>query len=134
VAHELDNHYIFEAVDAKQSKSGKALKISTPSSILRIFSKDELKAQLEHYSHPMIKHTVLPRTPFARKHYVEKIRPALRFYCKKYGLAVPSWLSNDDYYKNLSDSEKHDLFGTTKLSFREFLPANKMENATVEQE
>jgi len=134
VAHELDNHYIFETVKAKNSKSGKALKVTTPSDAVRIHSKGELLAQLEHYSRPFIKHTVQPNTPFARKHYVEKIRPALRFYCKKFGVKVPQWLENDDYFKNLDDDQKRDLFGTTELSFREFMPASKFGSAAVEQE
>lgn len=132
MAHELDNHYIFEVVNAKHTKSGKALKVSTPSDAVRIHDKKELTAQLEHYSHPLLRHTVQPNTPFARKHYVEKIRPALRFYCKKFGVQVPEWLANDDIYRNMDEDKKKDLFGTSELNFRDFLPANTPGSATVE--
>lgn len=133
MAHESDDHFIFEVVNAKKSKTGKALKVSSPSDAVRIHSKEELRAQLEHYSKPFIKHVVQPNTAFARKHYVEKIRPALRFYCKKFGVKVPEWLVNDDYFKNLDDSEKQELFGTTELSHREFHPASTFGTAEIEQ-
>jgi hypothetical protein len=130
---EDDDHFIFEVVDAPHKKSGKAIKVSTPEGVHRIESKDELVVQLAHYSHPFIRHTVMPKTKFARKHYVEKTRPALRYYCKKYQVEVPAWLANEDYFVNLPEKEKLELFGTSTLSIREFTPLVHVP-MTVEQE
>jgi hypothetical protein len=51
------------------------------------------------------------------------VRPALRYWCAKYGVDVPSWLQTDDYFtKQLGPEEKMEMFGTTKLIIKEFRP------------
>lgn len=127
---ERDDHFIHELVSNPHSPTGKSVKVTTPSDVLKIQDKRELYAQLDHYSQPFIRLS-LPNDPFARKHYVEKVRPALRYYCKKFGVKVPDWLANDDYFKNMPDDEKRDMFGTHQLSHREFEPRKMVGRGTV---
>lgn len=116
---EHNDHVISELVNAPHSDTGKAVRITRPTDVLTILDKRELHAQLDHYATPFIKLTS-PDSTAARKWYVEKVRPALRYYCIKFGVKIPEWLKNEDYFKRMSDKEKQDYFGTTKLSFREF--------------
>lgn len=105
---------MFELRGSANSPTGRSLNIVTPQKVLRIHTKEELRLQLDHYARPFLKHQV-PDTTFARKNYILYLRPALRYYCARFGVKVPKWLENDDYYKGLPDDEKQDLFGTTKL-------------------
>jgi len=120
-----NDHVIMELVRDHTARTGKTLKVTTPHQVLHINEVGELKAQLAHYSRPFIRHVVHPNTQFARKFYVEKVRPALRYYCLKYSVAVPAWLKDDSYFHDLPDDEKMSLFGTTKLAKREFRPIVK---------
>lgn len=119
MSREKRDHFVFELHNSPSSRTGKAIRVTSPDKVLRIHNVDDLKSQLEHYAHPLIKQTS-PDSKFARRWYVEKIRPALRYYCLKYSVKVPSWLKDDEYYLGLTDREKQDLFGTTKLKPREF--------------
>lgn len=55
-----------------------------------------------------------------RRHYVEWIRPALRFYCRQYDVQVPEWLERTGPWENLSAEEHTELFGPGPLRHREF--------------
>ena len=77
-----------EMVDDASHPDGKQLKITTPSQVVSIHTKDELEAQLQHYDRPFVSH-VVPDNQQARRNYVEAIRPALRYYCAKFGVKVP---------------------------------------------
>ena len=116
---ERDDHMMLEVVHNPHSKTGRSLKVTTPAQVLKIHSKEELMAQLDQYSKPFIRHVVVD-SKFARKHYLEKVRPALRYYCKKFDVEVPAWLKDDSYYHNLPNEEKEQLFGTAKPARREF--------------
>ena len=116
---ERENHIHMELVPNVQRKSGHQIKISTPSSVLPIHTKEELEAQLKHYSHPFIKHLV-PDSKFARKNYVERVRPALRYYCAKFQVPVPKWLKDESEFFNMPHEEKMDFFGTADLKSKEF--------------
>lgn len=124
MAIERDDHYIFDLAKNAKAKTGKSPTMTAPSSVLRIHSRDELRAQLKHYGRPFIK-LQLPDSTFARKFYVEKVRPALRYYCQKFTTNVPDWLKDDHYFENLSDKEKTDMFGTIELEIKEFKPLPK---------
>lgn len=116
------DHVCLEIVpDATMPKTGKSIRVTTPADMVDIDSKEELAAQLEHYHQPLIRN-VVPDAPAARKRYVEWLRPALRYYCAKFGMKVPDWLANDSYYLELPPEEKIDLFGTTDLKIRKFEP------------
>lgn len=130
--HEHDDHVAFRLVADPTMKCGKSIQVDTPSGCLRIKSKEELKAQLDHYANPLLKMT-LPDSKFARLHYVEKIRPALRFYCKKFGVTVPHWLQADSFYTDKPVEEKMDLFGTDKLHIVEFSKIVSPEGGEVER-
>jgi len=114
-----EDHAIYELVNNPKRKCGKGIRVTTPSNVVDIQDADELKHQLEHYSHPFLKHLV-PKTTFARRFHVERVRPALRYYCNKFQVKVPPWLASDAYYLELPDDEKLDMFGTTELHVREF--------------
>ena len=122
---ERKDHVMLTVRNDKQSMRGKTLAITRPDQILHITDKQELDAQLEHYSRPFLTH-LLPDTTFARRHHLLYVRPALRYYCARFGVKVPSWLENDDAYEQLPDDEKVKLFGTTKLRYNgKFAPLNK---------
>jgi len=115
---EREDHVILEPYHKKNGKKG--IRITRPSDVTDIGDKEELEAALAHYSKPLLQHLV-PDSQHARKHYIERIRPALRYYCKKFGKKVPKWLETDDYYlKRMSDEEKNQQFGTTELHVHEF--------------
>lgn len=97
----------------------KRLKIITPSMVVHIGDKDELKLQLDHYKKPVIGDLV-PNTKLARRHLVEHVRPALRYWCTKFGVEVPDWLQNEERFTQLSPEEKMEMFGTDRLDIREF--------------
>lgn len=90
-----------------------------PESILKIRTKEQLLATLDHFSKPFIKHTV-PDSPLARRRYVEQVRPALRWFCKKFGVNIPSWLQGNAHYDQLSPEEHEQSFGKEPLNVREF--------------
>lgn len=124
-SHERDNHVMFELRSDPKSSTGKSVGIKRPTDVLPIHDKEELQLQLDHYKSPFLKH-VVPDSTFARKNYILYVRPALRYYCAKFGVTVPDWLKTDAYYENLPDTEKQDLFGTTKLRFNgQFSPVNQ---------
>lgn len=93
---------------------------------------DELKAQLKHYSKgaggPLFIRNLLPPQQDVRsmqlvaRNYVEYVRPALRFYCNKYGVDIPDWLKTDNVYTTMAKQDMLSLFGVTELSSREFSP------------
>jgi len=124
MSKERDDHYVFDLVDNAKSKTGKSPKVTAPSDVLKIPDRNELKMQLAHYAGPFIKHQ-LPDSKFARKHYVEYVRPALRYYCQKFQMKVPDWLKDEHYFENLPDKEKMDLFGTLEIKVKEFRPLPK---------
>lgn len=97
-------------------KKGKML---TPSMVVHIKDKEELKLQLEHYKKPFIGDLV-PNSKIARRNLVEHVRPALRYWCKKFGQEIPEWLQNEDEWTKMEDQQKLDFFGVTKLTVKEF--------------
>lgn len=122
MAFENTGHVRLEVVPAMKTDTGTTIKVTRPQDVLQIHDVEELKAQLAHYAVPAIRLVVRPDTPVARKYYVEYVRSALRYYCTKFGVTIPHWLENDDFYHKLDDDTKQELFGTTKLSKREFRP------------
>lgn len=78
-----------------------------------------LETALKWYANPFIrKHT--PDSTFARRRYVEKVRPTLRWYCKKFGVNVPAWLKGNGHYDKLGPEEHEAFFGKDPLDVREF--------------
>jgi len=109
------------------------LHVTTPSSVLMIHSADELNERLEAFSDP-IKNKVVKNNPKDRRWYVEKILPALRFYCDRLGVEKPDWLATNGHWERMSDEEKKQLFGPEQLRLREFAPVNQPDIAVIREE
>ncbi len=109
------------------------LHVATPMTVLMIHNADELNERLEAYRDP-IKNGIVKNTAKARRWYVEKILPALRFYCDRLGVEKPDWLATNGHWERMSDEEKADLFGPEPLKLREFAPVNCPDIAVQREE
>lgn len=96
-----------------------ALRVTTPAAVLVVLSADDLASKLVQFSDP-VANGVVRNSRHGRRWYVEKILPALRFYCAKFGAAVPDWLADTDRWVDLPDEDKDLLFGPGDLRLREF--------------
>ena len=108
----------YHAVEAFHDHNGKPQNIQfhSPNTILpNINSPEDVQTLVDYYSHDVYWQDTLPDDTFARCWYVEKIRPALRYYCQKFGIQIPAWLTNEDRYKNLPESQKSKLFGKSNI-------------------
>ena len=129
---EQPTHLSMELYDREDGTKG--IKATRPDQVVRIHDKEELEYQLKHYANPDLM-SVVPDSEFARKRYVEKIRPTLRYYCKKFGVECPQWLKNDKFFTDhMSAQERQQYFGTQKLSIREFKKLKKLEGAGRKKE
>jgi len=90
-----------------------------PDKILKCRSKEELQHLLDWYSYPFIKMRV-PDLPVARRRYVEEVRPALRWFCKRYQMDIPEWLKGNAHYEDMPKEEFSDFFGEGDLQVHEF--------------
>lgn len=92
----------------------------TPESVFpSITSKEALQKALEFHANPHIRlHT--PDSPMARRYHVEVQRPALRWFCKKFGVNIPSWLEGNMHYDELDPEQSKELFGEGPLKVREY--------------
>jgi hypothetical protein len=107
-------------LDIEQDGAKYNVSYHKPETILpAVTSKAKLMAALEHYANPFIKLRT-PDSVFARRHYVERVRPALRWFCKIYHVNVPSWLEGNAHYDEIPPEEHKDLFGDKPLKVREF--------------
>jgi len=118
VPHEKANHVVFRTTNRGDGTKG--IDVHTPEKVLPVHSKDELEAQLKHYAKFLLALHTADNTA-ARRKYVELIRPALRYYCKKFNTKMPDWLASDDYYtKTMSVQERQQMFGNRPLRIGEF--------------
>ena len=120
-------------LDVSEGVDGPALHVLTPASVLAINSADELRERLDAYSDP-IKNKVVKNTAKARRWYVEKILPALRFYCDRYGVQQPGWLATNGHWERMDDEQKAQLFGPEPLKLREFKPMECADIQVVREE
>lgn len=134
-----NDHILSREVREPSSSVGYSIKAHTPQHILpSCGDAEELRSLLEHYAHPTLTE-VIPggmdvQGQANRRYYLEWIRPALRYYCNKYGVDIPKWLKNDQFYHLMSRTEKIRMFGTDQLAAsREFkkmtLPPEGDQNA-----
>ena len=112
---------------------GPSLHVLTPASVLVVLDGDDLESKLAAFSDP-IANGVVRNSPRGRRWYVEKILPALRYYCDKYEVDVPDWLASDNHWKGMAEDEQEHLFGPGELRLREFMPANCADIAVVRDE
>lgn len=110
-----------------------SLHVLTPSSVLVVPGKDDLELKLDAFSDP-VANGVVRNTPRDRRWYVEKILPALRYYCDKYDVEQPGWLVGNSHWEGMEEDEKEQLFGPGELRLREFLPANCADIAVIRDE
>ncbi len=86
---------------------------TSPADVIEVDSRQELNHQLNYYSRPIIPFD----NPVGRKFFMENIRPALRYYCIKFGVEVPEWLEEETHFGhgNGSPEEMEMMFGVPKL-------------------
>ncbi len=122
VSHEDAN---FFQMRFHMDESGKVHgNVSFPHTYVKVKSKEDLEELLEYFSHHLNWTKLVPNKTFARRTYVEKTRPALRYYCEKYGVEVPEWLANDKMFVDMAPSKKQELFGTQEINITEFRKLN----------
>ena|ERR1700748_3062901 len=118
------DHVIFRTIARGDGEKG--IQVDTPEKVIPIHSPEELESQIAHYSKLLLNLHTADNIAAHRK-YVELIRPALRFFCKKYNVQAPNWLATDDYYtKTMSAQERQKLFGTRPLRIGEFQQLKKV--------
>jgi len=120
-------------LDITENSDGPCLHVVTPASVLVIHTADELNDMLDKFSDP-ITNKVVKNTSKDRRWYVEKILPALRFYCDRFGVDKPGWLATNGHWLRMSDVEKCSLFGGGSLKYREFAPVKCADIAVVREE
>lgn len=118
MTREKQNHVVFRTMNRADGTKG--IEAHTPEKVLPILSRAELEAQLKHYAKFLLSLTT-GSSVAARRKYVELIRPALRYYCKKFNVKAPDWLSSDDYYtKTMDTATRQKAFGMRPLRIGEF--------------
>lgn len=125
-----DDYFMLDIVDDAE---GPALHVTTPASVLVVHDVDDLQQKLEAYSDP-IDSGAVKNTPQARRWFVEKTLPALRFYCDRIGVPQPDWLATNGHWERMSDQDKQRLFGPEPLKLREFAPVARPDLQVVREE
>lgn len=125
-----DDYFMLDIVDDGGDPS---LHVTTPSSVLVVGDANQLQERLTAFSDP-IKNKVVQNTAKARRWYVEKVLPALRYYCDRFGVEQPSWLSTNGHWERMTDEEKQRLFGPEPLKLREFAQVARPDIAVVRDE
>lgn len=120
-------------LEIDEGEDGPSLHALTPASVLVVLGRKDLDRKLVAFSDP-VKNGVVRNTPRDRRWFVEKILPALRFYCTKYEVEQPDWLVSNNHWEGMDDKEQERLFGPGELRFREFLPANCTDIAVVRED
>lgn len=121
-----DNYFMLDIAED-------GLHVTTPMSVLMIHNANELNERLEAFSDP-IKNKVVKNTPKDRRWYVEKILPALRFYCDRLGVEKPDWLATNGHWERMSPEEQKNLFGPEPLRLRDFAPVNQPDIAVIREQ
>jgi len=125
-----DSVFMLDLVDEGDEP---ALHVTTPASVFVINDAEELQDRLAAFSDP-IKNKVVKNTAKARRWYVEKVLPALRYYCDRLGVDQPDWLATNGHWERMTDEEKEKLFGPEPLKLREFVPVEQPDIAVVRDE
>ena len=124
-----DDYFMLDAV--KDPDPG--IHVHTPASVIVIHNAAELTERLEAFSDP-IRNKVVKNNAKARRWYVEKILPALRFYCDRLGVEKPAWLATNGHWERMTDEEKVRLFGPEPLRLREFANVAQADIAVIRDE
>lgn len=84
-----------------------------------VHSPEDTQAALDHFADPFID-SKLPDGKHPRRWYVTRVRPALRWFCKKYSIEVPPWLKGNGAYDNMTEEERTEHFGQPELMVKDF--------------
>lgn len=125
-----DDYFMLDLVD---DDSEPALHVTTPASVLVVSDAATLQEKLEAFSDP-IKNKAVKNTTKARRWYVEKVLPALRYYCDRYGVPQPDWLATNGHWERMTDEDKARLFGPEPLKLREFAQVERPDIQVVRDE
>lgn len=113
------DYAIFDVVADPEAPMGARLSVTCPDHVLKVHDEAELQQKLESYK------DFHSSDPDDMLNYVEKIRPALRYYCNALEVGVPDWLTDDSHLLAGDDAEKMEMFGTNDVRVREFRPIVK---------
>lgn len=95
-----------------------------PHEVLNIRRKADLETALEMYSHPfpMMDGSPVIHTRSGVRYLVEWLYPALRWYCRVYGVKIPSWLEEGKgWYDRLSPGDQIKAFGKIPVAPTEWV-------------
>lgn len=120
-------------LDVTDDGGDPALHVTTPASVLVIGDANQLQERLTAFSDP-IKNKVVQNTVKARRWYVEKILPALRYYCDRFGVEQPDWLSTNGHWERMTDDEQKKLFGPEPLKLRDFAQVERPDIQVIREE
>jgi hypothetical protein len=81
----------------------------SPNEIVSVETEGDIIHLFKRYSPTQWKRTA--RSSEHRRRYVELVRPALRFYCHKFRIPVPDWLTDESQFLALSRADQVRLFG-----------------------
>lgn len=84
-----------------------------------VHSATDTQAALDFYANPFI-HGHLPDGKHPQRWHVQRTRPALRWFCKKYNLEVPPWLKGNGIYDNMTEEERQEHYGQPELLVNDF--------------
>ncbi len=108
-------------IEVRMGQDGKPkYRFLTPESVTgeTIKSPEDLQSVLSRHQHNMI--PTVAKTVAARRWHMERYRPALRHYCRKFNTPVPKWLEGNHGYDDLSPGATQELFGDHPLRPQEF--------------
>lgn len=84
-----------------------------------VHDKKTLETALHYYGGQM-GHTHVPDSKNAQRYHIQKVRPALRWFCKRYGVPVPEWLKGNGVYDNMTDAERKKHYGREEMNTTDF--------------
>lgn len=115
--------HAYPLTDKVPHRSGKELpRFQFPHQIIDVRSKRDLDRALEHYRHPfpMMEGSEHPKNVHAMRYMIERVFPALRWFCRVYNEDVPSWLEGNGWADGISTEDHKRFFGEKPLDVREF--------------
>lgn len=111
---------------AVQADGSPTVHLAYPDYFVRPENADDLKEYFARWLKPNIDQ--LGDTPDDRLTYIQQIRPALRYFCKKYNVQIPSTLEGNGVWESMSVEDKLKTFGVAKFLTLEF-PAKHLASA-----
>lgn len=105
-------------LEIDDSADESVISVLTPYSVIVVTSVDDLERKLRDFADPIP--GAVKNTRRGRRWYVEKILPALRYFCRKYQVDPPDWLADVGRWRDLSKGDSERLFGPGELRLREF--------------